>query len=62
VHQAITEGLLDPRSTPTFICTAYRYVELPPNVTMLHKPVDPSALMQAIQLAEPRLQSVRSSA
>jgi CheY-like chemotaxis protein len=62
VHQAVTEGLLDPGSTPTFICTAYRYVELPPNVAMLQKPVEPSALLQAIRLATPRLESDRSSA
>jgi len=53
VHQAVNEGRLDPRSTPTIICTAYRYVELPPNVTMLQKPVEPSALLEAIRLATP---------
>lgn len=51
VHQAVNEGRLDPRSTPTIMCTAYRYVELPPHVTMLQKPVEPSALMGAIEFA-----------
>ena len=55
VHQAVTEGLLDPRSTPTFICTAYHYVELPPNVAMLHKPVDPSVFLHAIRRAPPKV-------
>jgi DNA-binding NtrC family response regulator len=58
VHQAVNEGRLDPQETPTLICTAYRYVELPPNVTMLQKPVDPSALLRAIELAAPALQVV----
>jgi len=62
VHQAVTEGYLDPRSTPTFICTVYRYVELPPDVAMLQKPVEPSALLHAIQLATPKVGSVPSSA
>jgi len=48
VHQAINEGRLDPRSTPTCICTAYRYVELPPNVAMPRKPIESSALLQAV--------------
>jgi CheY-like chemotaxis protein len=50
VHQAVNEGRLDPGATPTLICTAYRYVELPPNVRMLQKPVDPSALLRAIRV------------
>lgn len=53
VHQAVNEGRLDPRTTPTFICTAYRYVELPPNVTLLQKPVEPEALQRAIRAAAP---------
>jgi CheY-like chemotaxis protein len=51
VHQAVNEGRLDLESTPTFICTAYRYVELPPNVAMLRKPVDPAALLKALRQA-----------
>jgi CheY-like chemotaxis protein len=62
VHQAVTEGCLDPRSTPTIICTAYRYVELPPNVAMLQKPVEPSALLQTIERATPGPESVPHSA
>jgi CheY-like chemotaxis protein len=62
VHQAVNEGRLDPQSTPTLICTAYRYVELPPNVAMLQKPVDPSALLQAIELAQSAVKAVGSPA
>jgi DNA-binding response OmpR family regulator len=53
VHQAVNEGRLDPETTPTIICTAYRYVELPPNVTMLQKPVEPEALLRAIRAPAP---------
>ena len=53
VHQAVNEGRLDPLATPTIICTAYRYVELPPNVRMLHKPVEPDALLRTIRAAVP---------
>ncbi|HTQ43748.1 MAG TPA: response regulator [Polyangiaceae bacterium] len=51
LHQAINEGRLNPQTTPTIMCTAYRYVELPPNVTMLQKPVEPEALLRAIRAA-----------
>ena len=51
VHQAVNEGRLDPLTTPTIICTAYRYVELPPNVRMLQKPVEQEALLLAIRVA-----------
>jgi len=53
VHQAVNEGRLDPLTTPTIICTAYRYVELPPNVRMLQKPVEQEALLLAIRTAAP---------
>jgi len=53
VHQAVNEGRLDPLTTPTIICTAYRYVELPPNVRMLQKPVEPETLLLAIRAAAP---------
>jgi DNA-binding NtrC family response regulator len=48
IHQASNEGHLDTRITATLICTAYRYVELPPYVTMVHKPVDPDELLVTI--------------
>jgi DNA-binding response OmpR family regulator len=53
VHQAVNEGRLDPLTTRTIICTAYRYVELPPNVTMVQKPIEPEALLRAIQAEVP---------
>jgi DNA-binding NtrC family response regulator len=48
IHQACNEGHLDVTVTATLICTAYRYVELPPNVGMVHKPLDASQLLDAI--------------
>jgi two-component system, NtrC family, nitrogen regulation response regulator NtrX len=51
IHQASNEGRLDVRVTATLICTAYRYVELPPHVTMVHKPVDPTELLSVIERA-----------
>jgi hypothetical protein len=44
IHQASNEGHLDARVTPALICTAYRYVELPEHVTLVHKPILPSEL------------------
>lgn len=51
IHQASNEGYLDVRATATLICTAYRYVELPPHVTIVHKPVDPTELLSVIERA-----------
>jgi CheY-like chemotaxis protein len=51
IHQASNEGHLDVTATPALICTAYRYVELPPHVTMVHKPVDPNELPRVIARA-----------
>jgi CheY-like chemotaxis protein len=51
IHQASNEGHLDTNVTATLICTAYRYVELPPHVTILHKPIDPGGLLLAIARA-----------
>jgi len=51
IHQASNEGHLDARVTPTLICTAYRYVELPPHVSMLRKPIAPGELLLAISRA-----------
>jgi two-component system cell cycle sensor histidine kinase/response regulator CckA len=48
IHQASNEGHLDTRVTPTLICTAYRYVELPPDVRIVRKPIDPSELLRQI--------------
>ena len=53
VHQAVNEGRLDPLTTRTIICTAYRYVELPPNVRMVQKPIEPEALLRAIHAEVP---------
>jgi CheY-like chemotaxis protein len=51
IHQASNEGHLDMNVTAALICTAYRYVELPPHVTLLHKPIDPSGLLLAVARA-----------
>jgi DNA-binding NtrC family response regulator len=51
IHQASNEGHLDVRVTATLICTAYRYVELPPHVSMLRKPVDGTQLLLAVERA-----------
>jgi CheY-like chemotaxis protein len=49
IHQARNEGHFDPKTTRTLICTAYRYVELPPYVQILHKPLTPLELVQAVR-------------
>ncbi len=51
IHQASNEGHLDVSVTATLICTAYRYVEVPPRVTLVHKPIDPGGLLLAIARA-----------
>jgi DNA-binding NtrC family response regulator len=51
IHQASNEGHLDVKVTATLICTAYRYVELPPRVSLVHKPVDPGELLRVIERA-----------
>ncbi|MDP9002084.1 MAG: response regulator [Myxococcota bacterium] len=51
IHQARNEGLLDQSGTPALICTAYRYVELPPNVGIVHKPIGEADLLRKIACA-----------
>lgn len=51
IHQARNERLFDAERQAAVICTAYRYVELPPRVIMLHKPVDPAGLLCAMATA-----------
>jgi CheY-like chemotaxis protein len=51
IHQAGNEGLFDAARKPAVICTAYRYVELPPHAVMLHKPIDPTELLRAMDAA-----------
>jgi CheY-like chemotaxis protein len=51
IHQATNEGHLDLKVTPALICTAYRYVELPPDVAIVHKPLDPAELLREVALA-----------
>ena len=51
IHQARNEGLFEPESQPALICTAYRYVELPPHTRMLHKPIHPADLLRAMKMA-----------
>jgi CheY-like chemotaxis protein len=51
IHQACNEGHLDLTATATLICTAYRYVELPPHVGMLRKPVDATQLLLVVARA-----------
>jgi CheY-like chemotaxis protein len=49
IHQASNEGHLDVKVTATLICTAYRYVELPPRVHLVHKPVNVRELLRVIE-------------
>jgi CheY-like chemotaxis protein len=49
IHQARNEGHLT--ATATLICTAYRYVELPPHVGMVQKPIDAVQLLQVVATA-----------
>jgi len=51
IHQAGNEGLFDARRHPAVICTAYQYVELPPHVAMLRKPIEPADLLHALAAA-----------
>ena len=51
IHQASNEGHLDVEVTATIICTAYRYVELPPHVSMVHKPLDAAQLLRVVARA-----------
>ncbi len=51
LHQASNEGHIRLNETPALICTAYRYVELPPGVEILHKPVGPNELLHAVASA-----------
>jgi CheY-like chemotaxis protein len=48
IHQARNERASAPSKLHAILCTAYFYVEIPPGVTMLRKPVDPSALLDAV--------------
>jgi two-component system chemotaxis sensor kinase CheA len=50
IHQARNEGFLE-RETPALICTAYRYVEMPPNVAIIHKPLEEAELLREIARA-----------
>ncbi|MGD0529820.1 MAG: response regulator [Polyangiaceae bacterium] len=54
LHQASNEGHIRLSETPALICTAYRYVELPPGVEILHKPVGPNELLRAVAVAGSR--------
>jgi CheY-like chemotaxis protein len=51
IHQASNEGLFDAELRPALICTAYRYVEPPPNVAVVHKPIDGDDLAQRVDEA-----------
>jgi CheY-like chemotaxis protein len=51
IHQATNEGHLDVKTTPALICTAYQYVELPPHVALVHKPIGSTELVHEIGLA-----------
>lgn len=51
IHQAGNEGFFDAGRQPALICTAYRYVELPPHASMLHKPIHPGDLLRAMETA-----------
>lgn len=51
IHQASNEGLFDVHVRPALICTAYRYVEPPPNVAVVHKPLHDDDLAQRVDEA-----------
>lgn len=51
IHQASNEGLFDAHVRPALICTAYRYVEPPPNVAIVHKPINGDDLAQWVDEA-----------
>jgi CheY-like chemotaxis protein len=50
IHQARNSGLVE-LGTPVFICTAYAHVTAPPQVAVLHKPVEPAVLVDAVRAA-----------
>ncbi|HEY3819006.1 MAG TPA: response regulator [Polyangiaceae bacterium] len=50
IHQARNSGLVE-GGTPTFICTAYVHVTAPPQVVVLHKPVEPAVLVASVRAA-----------
>lgn len=49
IHQARNERGSALTKLRAILCTAYFYVEVPPDVTMLRKPVDPGALLEAVE-------------
>ncbi|MGH7295807.1 MAG: response regulator [Polyangiaceae bacterium] len=49
IHQARNQLTPGPIPLPALICTAYAYVELPPAVIMLRKPVEPEDLLAALK-------------
>lgn len=51
IRKAVVEGLLDLAITPALICTACENVEAPPNVPVLHKPIDPMVLLREVDQA-----------
>ena len=51
IHQASNEGLFDVHVRPALICTAYRYVEPPPNVAVVHKPIHGDDLARRVDEA-----------
>lgn len=50
IHQASNEGLFDAHA-PAIICTAYRYVELPPRAVIVHKPIEPEDFVRHVDKA-----------
>lgn len=48
LHQAENEGLLDLKATPAIVFSGYSYVEPPPNVVVLQKPIPPAQLVSEL--------------
>ncbi|HEY8089078.1 MAG TPA: response regulator [Polyangiaceae bacterium] len=48
IHQARNERAPANAELRAILCTAYGYVEVPPGVTMLRKPVHPDRLLEAV--------------
>lgn len=50
IRRARNLGLVN-ADTPVLMCTAHCYAHAPPNVTLLHKPIDPYVLLGIVEKA-----------
>jgi CheY-like chemotaxis protein len=49
IHRAMNQGLLDPTTTPTMMCTGYAYVQAPRGVSVVLKPIAPQKLVRDVK-------------